>query len=301
MDTIFDMINPQALASIFLAYRPAMRNLEALAPIDLEPLLQNVVQAGQSAWPDVDLAPPVFIQWVAQRISSTEPLHESLEGLHFKDLYLACACIHGLTKALIVFEKQYLTQVPAMVGRLDASRAFAEDVCDLLREKLLVKTPTAVGKLAEYSGRGALLNWLRVAAMRAAIDLWRKSHPGTTNLEDSADEQILRNEVSPEILYIKARYQGLLKDAFFSALSVLSDEQHNLIRLYYADGLSMEHIGALFRVNRSTIERRLDAAHASLLAEIKRQLRRQLRLSSAEFKSLVTLLLSQLDLARSAG
>lgn len=290
----------ETLASAFYAQfsGSVVEPVEAL--LDLDSVLRQLVISGRTAWPDLPLSAMAFVSYLARRVPRREPVLKSLSELHANDLYLACGCALGIPKALVAFDHHYLGQVRAWVTRINPSPSFADDVSQSVREKLFVPRHSESAKITEYSGRGQLLSWLRVAAMRTAIDLARKfSTPRASGAED-IDDQILKTDASPEAAYIKARYSGLLKDAFRLALKRLSDEEHNLIRLYYEDGLSMEQLGTLFGVNRSTIKRRLDESYSRLQADIKRYIHEHLQISSAQLRSLVTLLISRFELTSSS-
>jgi hypothetical protein len=62
-------------------------------------------------------------------------------------------------------------------------------------------------------------------------------------------------------------------------------------------GLRTAQIAALFRVDRSTIKRRLAGCRAQLLEETRRHLQEKLNLSPAEFESIAGLVQSQLHLS----
>lgn len=117
---------------------------------------------------------------------------------------------------------------------------------------------------------------------------------------DKIVDHIVISGSLPETNYIKLRYQDIFKEAVRLALSCLSDEEHNLIRLYYEHGLSMEQIGVLFGVNRSTIKRRLDENYERLRKEIKCYLHQRLQVSSDQLRSLVALLISRFELGTSS-
>src|SRR5579884_1384958 len=113
----------------------------------------------REAWPGVDVADADF----AAAVERHRPAPE-----HLADLYLATACAAGNAAALAAFERTHLSQVAAFVARTDSDPAFAEEVRQRLREKLLVGQPP---RISEYAGQGPLGGWVRVAAVRMALDL----------------------------------------------------------------------------------------------------------------------------------
>ena len=71
----------------------------------------------------------------------------------------------------------------------------------------------------------------------------------------------------------------------------------NVLRLYYADGLTLEKIGVLHGVNLSTVQRWIKNTQASLLTATRARLREQSGISPPEFESLSRALMSQIELS----
>ena len=63
------------------------------------------------------------------------------------------------------------------------------------------------------------------------------------------------------------------------------------------EGLSIDEIGALFKVHRSTVARWIAGARQAVLAGARLRLRDELGLSAGEFDSLAGVVRSQLDLS----
>lgn len=290
-------MNPSGtLGAVFLA-SCVQRDIHQAIPLDdLEIALERQVASGQKAWPELPLASFVFVSHMAERTRMDVPLIEAVAKLHGSDLYLACACLHGLPGALAEFDKQYIRRVPAAIARINPSPDFISEVCQRLRARLLLSAPAHRARIADYAGTGALLNWLRAAAVRLALDLHRQDGRAPSVIENDLEAQMAQAQLSPELQYLKAQYGEGLRAAMHQARAALSDEDDNLLDLYFSKGLSLENIGVLFGVNRSTVYRRLQRVLAGLYREIRRLVRQQLRLSASEFKSLVNLLLSRLEL-----
>src|SRR5438309_333634 len=82
--------------------------------------------------------------------------------------------------------------------------------------------------------------------------------------DDVGMEAALRFDLDPELAYLKDHYRGLIEDAFREALAALPDKHINLLRLCFVDGLTQTQIGAMFRVNRSTVMRRLESVRETI-------------------------------------
>jgi RNA polymerase sigma-70 factor, ECF subfamily len=135
-----------------------------------------------------------------------------------------------------------------------------------------------------------------VVAVRAAIDLQRaRGGERRVNLDEERLVQPL--ESTPELELLKTRYLPEVKSAFGDAMRALSSEDRNLLRLHLVENLTLDEIGQLFRVNRSTVFRWIAATRERLYDDARSRLRERLGLSAAEFDSLTQLVRSRLDLS----
>ena len=244
-------------------------------------------EVGRAAWPQLQLRAERFEQFLASRRQDGVELHAA-------DLYLACACLERVAGALEAFDRLHLTRLPQLLAKLRPTPAFIDEVGQLLRAKLFVGDPA---KLSEYSGRGPLLSWLRVVAVRTAIDLKRTrgedAHLDVNELDIPVDQQ------TPELAALRSRYQPLFREAFRSAFATLSSDERNLVKLHYVDQLSMEELAKLNKVNRSTIFRRLHGCMAKLQETVRDHLTAELGISPQEFDSLANAVRSDLELSLS--
>jgi RNA polymerase sigma-70 factor (ECF subfamily) len=234
----------------------------------------------QAAWPGVRLDETEFARAVSERAEGDE-----LAELRTSDLYLATACARGDARAHQLFEADLLSQVPAFLSRLRPPAFLVDEVQQRLRESLLMP-----GGLSGYSGRGALSSWLRVVAVRTALRLQRDLQPASA---DAAAPQPA-GPAGPELEYLKSRYRGEYERALHEALQSLSDSERLFLRLHYADGLSIDRIGALYRLHRSTVARRLAGHRRKLLEGTRARLQERLKLTATEFDALLAIVRSQL-------
>ena len=290
------MAEPVSLSRIFLD-RLGGRRADELAPSaeSLEASLLALDAAGRAAWPDVSLAPEAFAAHVADCVRGTSDAADAISTLHAADLFLACACSCGVAAALIVFDRSQISRVPGLVRRFDSSSAFADDVAQSIREMFLIPTKGGRSRMAEYSGRGALANWFRIIAVRAALRLRRERRAGV--FEDDEREPQDAGAADPELDYLKFRYRSVYEEALRNALASLPDRDALLLKLHYLDGLSIDRIGALYGIHRSTVARWRSNIRRRILASTREQLQRQLSLTESEFDSLLGLVRSQLVLS----
>ncbi len=241
-------------------------------------------QRARAAWPGVEVNRDVFAAWVAQR----EPRHSD-------ELYLACACVAGDAAAIAAFEARYFPQVAAAVRRF-GSDTFVDDVRQELRQRLFFSAD-GKPKLAEYSGRGDLMQWVRAVATRVALNLRaaRKDDRFTSIGDDEGLVELALHGDDPELAHMKAKYREEFKQAFAEGVAELPEEQRTYLRLYYLDGLGVVQIAQLFGSSAPTVSRRLSAARAQVLEGTRRLLLSRLKVSDDELSSIMRLIESRLS------
>jgi RNA polymerase sigma-70 factor (ECF subfamily) len=282
------------LSEIFLAHAPASAG-RALASRELENALQDLVARGSRAWPELAVKPEELVRHAARDLQSSDPSNATVVAreLHAEDLHLACACALNTRGALEAFERTYLgSHLARVLSRFAPSAGFVDEVRQSLREKLFVRKRDEA-PIAKYSGHGPLAHWVRVTALRTALDLQRR------RIHSSAmkQETEIASAAPPELHYLKHRYGKEFQKAISAAFSSLDDKQCNLLRLQHVDGLRTAQIAALFHVDRSTVKRQLASCRAQLLDQTRRILRERLGMSPSEFESLGVLVQSQLHLS----
>ncbi|HEY2748430.1 MAG TPA: sigma-70 family RNA polymerase sigma factor, partial [Polyangia bacterium] len=252
--------------------------------------LQDVIDRARAAWPELELDDEGFAAHATRHLDGGDAA-----ALHAGDLWLAYGCSIGDDASVGAFDREVLSQVGLLLGRMQPTPQLIDDTRQALREKLLVATPGARPRIAEYAGRGPLVAWVRVAAVRAALDILRAG--GARGGGDVEPEDLANDAVSPELDYLKERYRPQFKAAFQEALRGLDSEQRNVLRLHVVEGLNIDEIGALFKVHRSTVARWIAAARKKVLDDARKRLRFELGISAGEFDSLAGVVRSQLDLS----
>lgn len=216
---------------------------------------------------------------------------ESDASEHADDLRLACDCAAGDRRALARLEKEFLVEVPNFIARISREPEFVDEVLQRLRERLLVPRPPLPSRIADYRGQGPLGGWLRVAAVRVALDL-RRERAGTGPRSDAATLP-----QDPELDLARHRDGGAFKDALSDALESLETEERTILRLRYVDGLTVERIGRIYGVHAATIVRRLAASRERVVARVRDRLFATKRMRGRDVESLAALVDSQLELS----
>ena len=129
--------------------------------------VRNLEDEGTRAWPSIRVSFDALLGCVHRHVEA----HGDSVKLS-PELYLAAACVAGDSAAISILEADYLAKVPMFVGRIVAARKVSSlpDFMRGLRECLLVTRGGRLPRLFEYSGRGLLASWLRVVAVRLAIE-----------------------------------------------------------------------------------------------------------------------------------
>lgn len=183
-----------------------------------------------------------------------------------------------------------MARVPDYVLRIRVGREVVDEVQQKLREHLLMGSDGKAPRIAEYSGKGALGGWLRVTAVRTALNHLRGAGPAT---EGVGEEMSLAAD--PELAYVKEQAHGLFADAFKRVLSGLDANERTILRLHYIDGLTMDQLAHLYKTPRSTIARRVAEARQQILVATEALLRDEQRLSPSSVASVIRQAQSQLE------
>jgi RNA polymerase sigma-70 factor (ECF subfamily) len=270
-----------------------------VAPADeaaVEASLGRLFEEGERAWPGLGLPAEAFVHHLASRRSdgAAASTPERLARVRAADLYLACACAARLRGAVEAFDRALLSRMDAFLSRMRPSPAFVDEVRQALREKLFVGRDGAPPKIGEYDGQGALESWVRVIALRAAIDLKRQGG-ATAAAPEGAKEP--HTSLDPEIGYLKRRYRRAFSAAFRGAVAALDPDDRELLRLRFVEGLTQAEVAARLGVHRATVVRRLDAAQQAVNDGARRLLQAELRATESELASLEGLMRSQIEMS----
>jgi RNA polymerase sigma-70 factor (ECF subfamily) len=262
----------------------------------LEERLAGLVADARAAWPSVALGDAEFVTYLGQRVAESDDPVEHLAGVHARDLYLACACAKVDPAAVRALERRFIVDIPVALRKVHATAEVADEVAQRMRERLLVAEPGGRAKIADYSGRGPLAAWLRVAAIRTALTLKRDERRFETAPEDEL-AALPAPVDDPELELYRQRYSGEFRVALSEAMASLSRRERNVLRLCYLDSLTIDEIGAFYKVHRATAARWLARARELLLEGTRRRLLEKLKVTDSELESLMRILTSRLDVS----
>jgi RNA polymerase sigma-70 factor (ECF subfamily) len=186
-------------------------------------------------------------------------------------------------------------QVAAAARRVGA--VGAEELEAQLLERLLVAPPGQRPRLASYEGRAPLAAWLKVAAVRLALNQQRNAPP-----EEAADAEALAARAAAtdvELEVLLARHRADVQQAVSTALAALAPRERTLLRLHVREGVSLERLGTMYGVHKSSVSRWLAAAQARVREDTRRHLCARLGLAPASLESLLGAVGGQLEMCLS--
>jgi RNA polymerase sigma-70 factor (ECF subfamily) len=249
-------------------------------PRELEVILERLVEESRAAWPELQIRAEEFVGYLAARVSPDQSIRDALHSLHVTDLYLACGCANGNTKAIAALDAHYISKLVPTLSR--KAERDDDEVAQRLRVRTLVGDGQSRPRIASYSGRGPLGKWIRISATRLAVDLHRLAVP-VFDAAHGADATASDAERS----YVVQRYGNEFAKALESALAKLTKRARTLLHLHFLEEVSVAEIAARQGVTPRTVQRRLAAAEKEIVKNLQSLVAQRLELSSAQVESLL--------------
>ena len=164
-----------------------------------------------------------------------------------------------------------------------------------VRTKLFVATRRP--RIATYSGRAALA---QLGPHRRDPDRGRsRAQPDAGDVGARGRSSGARLQADPELAHFRAKYHEELKVAFEAALATLDVRQRNLLRHHFVDGLTVEAIGALYGVHKTTAFRWVEAARTALSKRTRAGFQQRVKALPSELESIVRVCRATIDLSLS--
>ena len=191
--------------------------------------------------------------------------------------------------------------------RIAGSDERLDEAKQIVRQVLVVKprsgdAPSAA--VGDYSGRGELGGWLRIALGRAnwcsRSPIARSASPkrGPTSFDAVAGQRRRSRDRLPE----DALSKRIQKESFAPPpLALLDADERRLLRYSVCERLSIDDIARLDGVHRATAARQVARARVRLTEETRRVLGERLKLDTTELQSVLRLIESQVERQRQAS
>lgn len=264
---------------------------------DVRSLLHDAWTRACTRFAGVELDFDAFVEH-ATRVIPAGASPESIARLHLEDLYIAAGCTRGDGAAVRWFETHALPGADPALRSLDGNPAFADEVRQRVRTKLLVPSGATPARIAEYAARGALTSWVTVAAVRTALSLLRETKRAEKYAGDEWAEALVLPDVGDvEVDYLKQRYRQEFSAGLADACARLPARDRTILRLHFMDGLNIDQIGQIYGVHRATVARWIAKSRTALLEGTRQFLAEHLSVAPSEFSSLDRLVRSQLDVS----
>lgn len=248
------------------------------------PLLTEVLAASRATWPGIEIPDEDFAAYLAARIDT--PLDEALGTIAATDLWLACGITRGIPAALRELEARLGAVAPA-IAHLDGGSALVADVTAAVRERVLGTDGN--GRIADYRGRGDLHGWLRVVAVREALQLLRarkREAPISDDLAERMDDRGVELGPAEKHAY---------REAFAAALATLTPRERNLVKQQYVYGATIDELGKLYGVHRATAARWLAQIRDTLLHRTRARIAEAMSLTGTDLDSAMGKLADHVD------
>jgi RNA polymerase sigma-70 factor (ECF subfamily) len=250
--------------------------------------LDDAIAASRAAWPGVEVGADELAAYIDERLPPNVARADALGTLCITDLWLACAIARGDAAALRAFE-DLLADAGAAIAHLDGGSALVADAMLAVRERVLGAAAGGKAKITDYRGRGDLRGWLRVVAVREALQLIRarrRDAPLPDDLVTKLDDHAVPSD---------DRERSAYRDAFAAALATLTPRDRNLLRQQYLYGATIDELGALYGVHRATVARWIAQIRETLLHRTRRHIGEALRLTGDDLDSAMGRIADHLD------
>jgi len=265
----------------------------------LEMAAQELCDEGRAAWPELALPSSAFFDHITRLAAEQSDPAAHLASLRAADLYLACACKERIPGAIEALQARYEADVDAAIRSRKVPSADRRELRQMIWEKLLVGRPGSPPKIGDYAGRGPLGGWLRVAAVRAALNFLERAKSDRLVIGEDLDDVQHPSTPDPELAFLKSHYRDEVQRALKDALAGLETDERNVLRLYVIDGLSIDRIAAVYGVHRATAARWVTRGRDALMRGTRELLGQRLRIDEAEVESILAVVRSQIDLTLS--
>jgi RNA polymerase sigma-70 factor (ECF subfamily) len=236
----------------------------------------------------------MFVAYLLDRLPTDATRLLAIRQMYTSDLYLACGCAHGDLRAFEAFDERCLSRLDRLLVKMGIAADVSADVKQDIRTRVLVGKHGRA-EIANFSGRGDLRGWVRVMAVRQAL---QRLYRARREMPVEDDEVLQRIEAPGNLAldHAKGLYRQEFKRAFEGALRALPDRQRTLLRQHYVDGLTIDELGNLYRVHRSTAARLLVSARLLVLEATRTRMMSQLDVQSHDLDSIMRMIHSQIDI-----
>jgi RNA polymerase sigma-70 factor (ECF subfamily) len=263
---------------------------------DLAQLVDEHHAQAAAAWPTFSLPLERFRAHIERHVRARagEAPEQVVRTLPAADLYLAAACMDGDPAALAAFRDGVVPALKPALGKLGMSNAQIDETI----QRVLVTVFVGDGarpQIETYAGRGTLRSWLRTIAVRTGRRLLGIEGSAIATEDELAALPAAVGD--PEIELLRGRHRDQVKQAFAAAFAELGERDRNVLRQYHIDGLTIDQLATLYKVNRATTARWVAGARLAVITKTRQQLVEHHGVDASEVDSIIRLVRSQLEVS----
>lgn len=189
-------------------------------------------------------------------------------SLHLRDLALARACARGNEVAWNEFLRKFRQPMQQAAIAITRSSSAGEELADSLYAELfglVQRDGVRTSPLASYSGRGALMGWLRATLAQRHVNQHRRTHREDPLVGEDYPAHATQAPPEPHDLL-------RLSSAVREVLSSLAPEDRFVLSAYFLDGHTLLEVATLLGVHEATVSRRVrkltDRLHKQLVRKL---------------------------------
>lgn len=214
----------------------------------------------------------------AGRLPSTAELDRYYRSLHLADVAVACACGDGHAEAWDHFVAEYRPALYRAADAIDRTGA-AREIADGLYGELFSR-----GLFRYFHGRSSLATWLRALVSQRYVDRLRETKrldPLPDEIEGSPAAESRSGDAD------RGRYMAAMRAVLAAAIAALEPRDRLRLRCYYAEEMTLAHIGRVTRESEATVSRQLARTRKAMREQIETGLRRDHGLSASEARDCI--------------
>lgn len=261
----------------------------------LETVLTEAVELATRTWPSVRVDVSAWVRAVAELASKPLDPVKPLGAMLVADHYLAFACATGDVAAIRECDAILVREAGFAADGTKMHSSVRDEATQIVRAQLLAPREGKPAAIGDYGGRGALRSWLRVCVSRELVRI-AKAQQRVEPLEAHLVADPGYGD-DPALEELKAKYREELAAAFRTALTELPARERTLLRYQLIDGLTIDEIGAIFRVHRATAARWIAKIRDDLVTRTRELMAEALGVGTSEAESIVRMVQSQLDVS----
>lgn len=280
-----------------LAFRVAIPNGEALVTAsEAEEHFARGMELLAKDYPALRLDRVAFARHVATCVNR-DAIIDSLERLHWGDLWVVFGAISGDPIAWGILETQYYSGAIRVLGRLKLSPSELDDVTQHTRVRLFSPGPRGVAKLEQYEARGALSSWLKMVVTRGAIDFLSKKAVEIPAFGNDFWDALPAPQDDSEMALLRRHYGAQLKGIVEAVVGEMEEGEKAVLRYHLVEGLTIDDIAAILGIHRATVARRINKARDAMARNTRERMREHLRVSASQLVSVMRLIDTQIELS----